>query len=332
MLSPSTFLFRLRLPGLIAAGILVGGLTLGSAVAQQALPSDGGAAGALRPGSVHLVARNDVAPGLSELRFDEAVPPTPGADQLLAVGPDGTMAAVASQIGPDPASLVLVSASGTLDQLVMPGLIGAGFAPDSRWLAVIDGSGSIWHVSADGASAQRWIDGPFIGQPIVEADGSVIALHVSSIEAPIVSRLVRIGPDGTVSQLADDQLVYGAQLMADGSIAYAAHRGSRLVMMRLSHGKPAQVADLGEDAIHAQLSPNADAVAFERQGGVFLQPMDGGRAALVADGASPRFAPDGLSILVDEPDGSAVFSRAGVAMAGLASQAAFARCVEDCEQ
>lgn len=332
MLSPSTFLFRLRLPGLIAAGILVGGLTLGSAVAQQASPSDGGAAGALRPGSVHLVSRNDVAPGLSELRFDDAVAGTPGADQLLAVGPDGAMAAVASQIGPDPASLVLVSTSGRQDELVMPGLIGAGFAPDGSWVAVIDGSGSIWHVSADGASAQPWIDGPFIGQPIVEADGSVIALRVSSIEAPIRSRLVRIGPDGSVSQLADDELVYGAQLMADGSIAYAAHHGSRLVMMRLSRGRPAQLADLGEDAIHAQLSPNADAVAFERHGGVFLQPTGGGGAAFVADGAKPRFAPDGRSILVDEPDGSAMFSRDGGALAGLAWQAAFARCVKECEQ
>lgn len=320
----------LRAPALVASGILVGGLTLGSVLAVQA-PSGGSDDPALRPGAASLVDRGDLAPGLSELRFASSDATTaPGANRLLALGPDGAVAAVASQIGPDPATLALVHVGGAQQQVSMPGLIGAGFAPDGRWLAVIDGSGSMWRVPADGSAPRHLVDGPFLGQPIVEVDGSIVTLHVSSVEAPIQSRLVRIGPDNSITTLADEELVYGAQLMPDGSLAYAAHRESRLVMMRIVGGNAQQLADLGQDAVHAQLSPQADAIAFERAGDAFVLPLGGGDATFLAHGSRPQFAPDGRTLLVEQAQGAILYGRGGGALGALASQAGFAPCVAEC--
>jgi hypothetical protein len=298
-------------------------------VAGQAQPDSGGDA-AVRPGAAALVQRSDLAPGLSELRFASGDTAAPGANQLLALSPDGAIAAVASQVGPDPATLTLVHVSGEQRQLSMPGLVGAAFAPDGTWLAVIDGSGSLWRVPANATGAQRMADGPFLGHPIVEAGGSIVTLRVSSIEAPIVSRLVRIGPDGAISRLADDELVYGAQTLPDGTITYAAHRGSRLVMMQLVGGREQQLVDLGQDAVHAQVSPKADAVAFERGGDIFIQSLAGGNAEFLSRGSRPQFAPDGRSVLVAQASGTVLFARSGGALAALASQAGFAPCSTEC--
>ena len=103
------------------------------------------------------------------------------------------------------------------------------------------------------------------------------------------------------------------------------------LMMQIARGKAQQLADLGPDAIHARVSPQADAVAFERSGAIFVQPL-AGSATFVGDGAWPRFAPDGQTILVERAGGSVLFSRGGVALAGMASQAGFAPCDAECEQ
>ena len=69
-------------------------------------------------------------------------------------------------------------------------------------------------VAAATATAQQVAAGPFTGQPAIEADGSVLALRVPSVEAPYRSELVRVAPDGTDHALTDESLVYGVQPLA----------------------------------------------------------------------------------------------------------------------
>ena len=319
---------------LAAAGIVVGGLTLGSALAGQSVPSATPAdqEGATVP-SIQLIEHDKMAPGLAEVRIASATRGTSadGTNRLLAIAPDGTAAAVASQIGPEPASLIIARRDGTLRSVALPGLIGAGFSPDGSWVAAIDGAGSMWHVPAAEIAPTRMSDGPYIGSPVVEANGSVLALRVSSIEAPIVSRLVRIGPDGEVDTLTDDQLVYGAQLMADGSVAFAAHEGSRTVLKQLVAGRPRQLADLGEDAVNLSLGPSQDAVAFERSGQVFLQRLRERVEVSLGPGTRPQFAPDGQSIIVERAAGSALLALDGRQLALFDDQAAFGGCGAGCQ-
>ena len=328
--SPSTRAGRSAV--LAAAGIVVGGLTLGTALAQPAARPiaaiDAGATNAIQ-----LIDRQSLAPGLAEVRigFATGASPASGANRLLALAPDGATAAIASQVGPGPATLTLARRDGSAVRVTLPGLIGAGFAPDGSWLATIDGSGAMWRVPDSGAALARRADGPFVGTPIVQPDGSVLALRVSSVEAPIVSRLVRISADGGMEVLTADDLVYGAQLIADGSIAFAAHRGSRTYLMRLDGGATRQVADLGEDAVNAALSPDGDAVAFEREGQVFLQAVAGRTATLLGAGARPRFAPNGRSVLVELDSGSALLALDGRRLATFADQTDFAACGEGCQ-
>ncbi|HEY7527236.1 MAG TPA: hypothetical protein VIA82_10450 [Candidatus Limnocylindria bacterium] len=318
---------------LVVASILLGGMTLGSALAGQSAPpaSPLSRAGAGAP-TIQLVEHGGLAPGLSEVRISPGRgTPSEGRDRLLAIAPDGSAAAVASQVGPEPATLTLARRDGTRRGVALPGLIGAGFSPDGSWMAVIDGTGSIWRVPAGDIPPSRIADGPYIGSPVVEADGSLLALRVSSIEAPIVSRLVRVAPDGTVLTLADDQLVYGAQLMADGSVAYAAHEGSRTLLKQLAAGKPRQLADLGEDAVNVVLAPNEDAIAFERGGKVFLRGVGDHDDVLLGPGTRPQFAPDGLSLLVERASGSALLALDGRPLAAFDDQAAFGGCGAGCQ-
>lgn len=320
-------------PSLVAAaGIIIGGLTLGSALAQQ--PGATSTVGDLdgRPAiAISLIDRSQLAPGLAEIRVGTA-----GVDaatnRLLALSPDGGMAAVASHLGPEPATLMLARRDGTQLRAPLTGLIGAGFSPDGTWLAALDGSGAAWRISTATATAVRIAEGPFLGSPIVEPDGSLIALRVSSVEAPISSRLVRIGTDGVVSFLADEQLVYSAERLADGTIAYVAHRAAGTYVMRLSDGRSMQLADLGQDAVNVSLAPAADAVAYERAGALFLRGISDSAAVPLGTGSRPRFAPDGRTVLIERGTGSALLARDGRQLGAFEGQASFASCDGECGQ
>jgi hypothetical protein len=329
---PRSATIAARPPLFVAIGIVVGGLTLGTALAQQAPASDATIDAGGRTGDIVLVDRGQLAPGLAEVRLTYATdaPPASGANRVLAIGPAGSAAAVATQVGPDPTTLTIVRGDGSQQRVSLPGLIGAGFAPDGSWLAVIDGSGRIWHVATENGAAARLADGPFLGSPIIAADGSILALRVSSVEAPIMSRLVRIGPDGSIATLSEDELVYGAQVLADGSVAYAAHRGSETFLMQLAASGPAQLADLGQDAVNVGVSPSGDAVAFERAGQVFLRRIGDSDSSPLIAGTHPVFAPDGRSILVELAQGSVLVGRDGHPIASFDSQAGFAACQAGC--
>ena len=119
--------------------------------------------------------------------------------------PDGTAVALADQYGPLSALLTLANGDGSQTRINLPGAIGAGYAPDGSWLAAIDGRGALWHVAVPSGAATLLADGPFIGSPIVRADGSVLLLAVPSVAAPISSSLVELDPvSGRIEVLTSD--------------------------------------------------------------------------------------------------------------------------------
>jgi hypothetical protein len=324
-----------RLTLLLVAGPLVGGLTIGTALAQRtaSVSSLSPVEAADQGTAISIVDHRDTAPGLVEVRVPVPLAGVeePVANQLLAVSPGGNTAAVAKQIGPDPTTLVLAHADQSQLRIQMPGLIAAGFAPDGSWLAVVDGKGALWRVQADTGSATHLADGPFIGGPTVEAAGSILALRVSSVEAPFVSRLARVAVDGSATAfLSDDQLVYGAQPLADGSLAVIAHGPFSTGVWRLAGAQRRALVDLGQDAVNVAVAPAGDAVAWERSGEVFIQELPSGQPVRLASGTRPRFSADGRSVLVELPEGSALIGGDGRTIEKFASQAGFATCAEGC--
>jgi hypothetical protein len=330
-LAPGT---RRRLAAALGLLPLVSGLVLGSAVAERAPAVSGiSSSEAARAGrAIVITRREDLAHGLAEVRVPSAIAATraTGADQLLAVAPDAGTAAVAGRIGPDSTPLVLARSDGSQIQVELPGLIAAAFAPDESWLAAIDGSGALWRIVAADGTARLLAAGPFIGQPAVEADGSVVALRVPSVEAPFRSTAVRVAASGAVGVLSDEPLVYDAQPLSDGSLAVTAHRPSGTVVLRLAGNGATTLADLGPDAVNVAVSQGADAVAWERDGEVFLRRLPGGGGGRIAAGTHPRFSPDGSALLVDVPSGTQLVDRDGSLIATFTSQLGFGACPAGC--
>jgi hypothetical protein len=313
---------------------LASGLMLGSAVAERAPAVSRVSSGeAVQTGQSIVIARHDdLARGLAEVRVASSISATreTGADQLLAVAPDAATAAVAGQIGPETTPLIMAGADGSQVQVELPGLIAAAYSPDSSWLAAIDGRGALWRVAAGNGVAEQVAAGPFVGQPIIEAGGSVIALRVPSVEAPYRSELVRVAPDGTATSLTAEALVYGAQPMADGSLAAVAHRPTGTVVLRLAGGRASVLADLGADAVNVAVDRSAAAVAWEQGGAVFLQRLPDRRAEQIAAGTHPRFSADGRALLVDLPTGTQLIEADGDLVATFTTQLAFAACPVEC--
>ena len=325
---------RRRLALMLGLLPLASGLMLGSAVAERAPAVSRLSSGeAAETGQSIVIARHDdLAPGLVEVRVATSISAARngGANQLLAIAPNAASAAVAGQIGPETTPLIMARADGSQLQVELPGLIAATYAPDSSWLAAIDGRGALWRVMAADGAAEQVAAGPFIGQPIIEAGGSVLALRVPSVEAPYRSELVRVTPEGTATTLTAEALVYGAQPMADGSLASIAHRPTGTVVLRLAGGRESVIADLGADAVNVTVDPSAAAVAWETGGTVFLQRLPDGQAERIAAGIHPRFSADGRVLLVELPTGTQLIEPDGELIATFTTQLAFAACTAEC--
>ena len=310
------------------------GVMLGSAVAERA-PAIAkiSADDATQAGQAIVIARrDDLAPGLTEVRVPSATTLTraSGADQLLAVAPDGASAAIAAQIGAETTALVIARADGSQLRVELTGLIAAGFAADGSWLAALDGRGALWRVEAATGRAWEIAGGPFIGQPVAETTGSVLALRVPSVEAPYRSELLRIAPDGTATSLSGEGLVYGVQPMADGSLAVIAHRPSGTVVLRMAGGRATVLADLGSDAVNAAVDRSGATVAWERAGEVLLRRLPEGSPLRIAAGTHPRFSADGRALLVDLPGGTQLIKPDGAVIGTFSTQLGFAGCAAEC--
>jgi hypothetical protein len=311
-----------RILALVAIPLLVGLLAIG--VVSAELPASVtrlSAADAERAGATIRVGSRVV----SESTLVE-VDPQATRLTLLAISADGTQAALADQVGESSGSLVLASADGSQLRIQLPGLIGAGFAADAAWLAVVDGRGAIWRVESGSGRSELLAAGPFIGSPIVAEDGSVLALAVSSVEAPYRSMLVRLTPaTGVVAPVGDEELVYGAFPLEDGAIAIVAHERATTVVHRLAEGDDRLLVDLGAGAINAAVAPDGRRVAFERDGaGIFLLDIAGSGPQRIGAGSRPCFGADGSALLVRRGDGRVVLAADGSLLTVASELSAFA--------
>jgi hypothetical protein len=248
------------------------------------------------------------------------------AASLLAVSADGRQAALADRVGDLSGSLTIARGDGSQLRLQLPGLLAAGFAADGTWLAVIDGRGALWQVDAATGDARPVADGPFLGSPIVAADGSLMLLSVSSVEAPIRSRLVRVAPStGTVTPLSTDELAYAGFPLVDGSVAVVAHEPGGTVVRRVALGASVLLADLGPGAISVSVAPNGREIAYEVAGrGIFLLDLPGATPRSLGAGSKPCLAADGSSLLVSRGAGTAALALDGSVIAVTDRQAGLA--------
>jgi hypothetical protein len=252
--------------------------------------------------------------------------------RLLAVAPDGATVAVADRIDLAGATLSISRPDGAVLRLTMPGLLAAAFAPDGSWLAVLDGAGSLWRVATADGSAARVATGPFLGPVTVEGAGTVLLAAVASVDAPITSRLVRVDPaNRSIATLSDDQLVYGASILADGSIAIVAHEPHGTIVSRVTASGRTSLADLGPGAIHVAVSLDGGRIAWERHGdGIYLLDAAAARPRRISAGARPRFAPDAGSLLIDQGGETVLIGLDGSRLGVFPGPAAFSSCAGGC--
>ncbi len=260
-----------------------------------------------------------------------ALPAASTGTRLLAAAPDGSSVAFAASPASTGGELVIAAADGAQVRVRLPGVSGAGFAPGSERLAVIDGSGSLWLVEVSSGVSRQIGEGPFVGSPVFEADGSLLLLAASSFEAPYRSRpvVVAIG-DGSLSPISDDELVYAIFPLTDGARALVVHEAGGTVVKRLSGADSSLVADLGPDATGVTMSGDGTRIAFRRGDGIFLIDRFGAPPRLVGDGADPRLSPIGDLLLVRRDKSTALISTDGALLAEYDSAATFIGCPEEC--
>ena len=227
------------------------------------------------------------------------VEPAEAGASLLAVSAAGETVALADRIGELSGELTLVTADGSQLRVPFPGLLGATFATDGAWLAVVDGRGALWRLEVASGRRDRLLDGPFIGSPVVADDGSLLLLAVPSVEAPYRSQLVRAEPETGVAQLVSDEaLVYGAFPLDGGDLGIVAHHATGTVVRRLTDAGERPLLDLGTGAVNVAVS-RAGLVAFERAGqGVFIVAGAGFTPRSLGMGSKPCFDPAGSAVLV----------------------------------
>lgn len=245
--------------------------------------------------------------------------------RLLAVSPNGGRVALADQVGDVSGSLTLAGVEGDQLRITMPGLLAASFASDATWLAVIDGRGALWRVDDVSGNTVMLSEGPFIGSPLIEADGSLLMLAVPSVEAPYQSVLVRIEPAaGTVTRLSEEELVYAAFPLDDGAIAIVAHVSHGTVVQRLFGSAERALVDLGVGAVNVAVAGNGR-IAFERAGeGILVVEAPTSGARRIGAGSKPCFGPDGSSLLVRRGDRLVALDADGSVLAVADDPAGFA--------
>jgi hypothetical protein len=254
----------------------------------------------------------------------EVEPPAAG-PSLLAVSPIGTAVALADRVGELSGSLTLAEADGAQLRVQLPGLLAAAFATDASWLAVIDGRGALWRVDAGSGRAALLDDGPFVGSPIVAADGSLILLAVPSVEAPYQSHLVEFDPTtGVAAALSEEDLVYAAFPLDDGDLAIVVHDPGGAQVQRLTPDGAQVLAYLDRGAVNVAVAADGR-IAFEYgDDGIFVLDAAGSTPHSIGIGSGPCFAPDGSSLLVRRGDQRIALAPDGSVLAVIDELAGFA--------
>jgi len=237
------------------------------------------------------------------------------AARLLDVTDDAAFVVAADLIADQAGTITLQRDDGSQLLVSVPGVIDAELAPDQRWLAALDGGGRLLRIDATSGALSGLAARPFIGVRLFERDGTLLLLAVSSVEAPWQSRLVRLDPQGgaLVALSGEDELVYGIVRLADG-IAYTAHDATTgtTVVNRVAPTGPQRVADLGAQAIDADIGRDGSSVAYEVTGdGIYVQSTVTGETRRVGSGSHPRFSPNGDLLAVRRGGGTTILALDG---------------------
>ena len=318
---------RVRVLALISSLPLLATLLLHAASAADppAGPRRLDAAQARQEGvALELIPHLDQRAAMLEVR---PVEPAMGVPWPLAVAREAGSAAVAAGIGRDVGTLTLARADGSQWQVPVNGLLDATFGPDDSWLAVVDGEGRLWRLGTEDGILRPVADGPFLQTPVIEADGSILALAVSSVEAPFRSYLVRVGTTGTVERVSEEELVYDARLLADGALAVVAHRPGGTILRRIVDTSETTVMDLGPDAVNVSLSSDGATVAFQSGGEAFVR-IDGGQARSLGPGTNPIVSFDGSGILLGRDGGRVLVDPSATELAAVPAATVLLECGE----
>jgi hypothetical protein len=241
--------------------------------------------------------------GVSLVESRSSAVPTP---LILAASPDGATVAFSpvepGQVGP----LVIARPDGSQVAVALPGVRGAAFEPAGAWLAAVDLSGALWRVDPETGLAGRLLIGPYGADLIVLPDRRILAIRLSSVDAPAWSAVELVDSDSGQQMPAapslggEDQLVYQATALSDGTLAVARHRsdgGLALVRVGLD-GSETALGELASGTTVA-FSPAGDALAWEMGGHIWLKSTEAGPPPIqIGAGSVARFSPDGTLVLV----------------------------------
>ncbi len=251
--------------------------------------------------------------------------PTAGTSpRWLAASPDGSALAFSpvptGQVGP----LTIARADGSQLEIALPGTRGAAFEPAGAWLAAVDLSGAVWRVDAASGAASRLADGPFGPDVTVFADGRILAVRVSSVEAPIWASAEWIDPDsGSAAAVGapaatQTELAYRATALLDGGVAIVRHRtGGGVDIVRV--GDDGEELPLATSSVPGvTVSPGGDRLAWIEGGTAWLgSTADGPPPFATGSATSVSFAPDGSLLMAVATDGARLVDLAGSERADL---------------
>ncbi len=340
---------RGALGALLAAGLTVSlGIASSASAGQPLATTFLSAADARRAGLEIAISRHPTgsgvlvavtAPGAAAAHAGPSAPPEEQdrrqALRLLDASPSGAVA-VADAIGDRAAGLTIVDPEGNQLRVSLGGVGGAVFAP-AGWLAAVDAAGRAWRVDPESGAAHLLGEGPYGGRLDVGADGALILVELSSVEAPFSSRVVRLDPESGVARPMTDEnvgLVFAARALADGALALVSHRpGHGVELLRLDGGEIAVAAELDPDAVDPSISADGYAAAYAVAGDGSYLVRAGAQATRLGNGTLPRLAPDGGSIALLSDGRTVVVDPAGRRLQQLSSAlTAWARCDGGCER
>jgi hypothetical protein len=298
-----------RFPLILSAGALALGVLL--IVVLISLPAQAGPppaavvrdAASLRDADQALTVTVRTVDGIRLVESRSEAAPSP---MILAASPDAATVAFSpvelGQSGP----LIIGRPDGSQVEVALPGVRGAAFEPAGTWLAAVDLSGALWRVDPQTGLAVRLLNGPYGPDLTVLPGGRILAIRMSSADAPYWAVPELVGSETgqhepAAPSLGDqDQLVYQATALSDGTLAMARHQshgGMALIRVGLD-GTETSLGELDGGSTVA-FSPAGDWLAWEEGGQIWLKPMgQGPPPRQIGSGSAARFSPDGTLVLV----------------------------------
>jgi hypothetical protein len=238
---------------------------------------------------------------------------------VVALAPDGLGAAFSDQPPGQVVPLTVTRADGSQADVALPGARGVAFAADGSTLVVIDGAGALWRIDPTTGASVRVAVGPFGSSPSLLADGRILAVRLSSVEAPAWARAVFVDPEtGQEAPVmsgdeAGEALVYQALPLDDGGVGIVRHRDEGGITVLLVGDGQAHHSILDLDAVATvDLTRDGTLLAWSAMGRAYLSPAGQVAAARdVGPADRVRFSPNGALLLLSTAGAGTVLDVSG---------------------